>query len=321
MTAIYGDNFGSTGTVSIGGKSCAVLSYNDTFISCATPLGEGSVVPVVVTNAAQQSVCPGSAGWTPDADLAPTACTTSYPPPVITTMTPTHGGVVGGYPLTLTGSSFGTGAYTVVVVGDAVCPIQAMSETEIQCTVAPGLGRAVGVNVTVAGQQSNVLTFSFDAPSFVGVSPMILDALVGGGVNLYGGLNFGGNDEASQALNFNLRVVIGGVPCVPVFHFDDNRLLCTFPANLPVDVRRVVVYVGDRNSTEAMPRDVQLQTMCMAGSFGSFGQRGTPCAAGGVCAGGDALPAALSGYVHAWGVCGVYELVGYAHVWVCCVRW
>jgi hypothetical protein len=298
LLVITGDNFGSTGSVTVGSKNCPVLSYTDTVISCALPIGEGAVVPVTVSNPSQSSPCVTTTGpWTPLTPLEPSACTTSYPAPQLRSISPTHGGVIGGYPLTVTGSGFGTGNYTAVTVAGRGCRVLSSTTTVIRCVVPAGVGRLVQVQVVVARQSSNTLSFAYDPPQFVGITPTVMDALLGGTVNLYGGVNFGGNDEQSKTVPYSWRITVGGLPCAPVLHFDDNRMLCTFQANVPVGDREVVVHVSDQNSTAAMPVPVLLSSVCMPGSYGAVGQRCTRCADGGVCPGGDKLPLAALGCV------------------------
>jgi len=49
---LSGSGFGVSGTVTVDGSLCSVLTYTDTEITCDLPPGVGSSVPVVVVSSA-----------------------------------------------------------------------------------------------------------------------------------------------------------------------------------------------------------------------------------------------------------------------------
>ncbi len=102
--------------------------------------------------------------------------------------------------MTIIGRSFGSGRFTTVTVAGVNCSITDSRPTRLECLVPPGVAVDAPVIVTVAGQTSNPLVarFSYDPPSFTGVIPEVLDARVGGTIQVIGGSNFGGTDEVSQ---------------------------------------------------------------------------------------------------------------------------
>jgi hypothetical protein len=149
--AISGNNFGLGGTPSdfvlIGSSNCGIGSWTNTTITCLAPAGVGvQGFQVVARNQ------PSAVG------------TYAYDKPVITDLAPTHG-PASGFPLSIQGDNFGAGLGPITVgVGSSVCPVTSATHTSITCILPAGTaGQSVQVKVTVAGQASNVKTFTYDA--------------------------------------------------------------------------------------------------------------------------------------------------------------
>ena len=164
-------------------------SWSQTAIVVTEPAGEGTNVPVGVTVAGQTS----------------NVLDFSYDPPSITAISPATGPTAGGVPVTIDGANFGTSG-TVTFAGQALpaAAVTSWSQTAIVVTEPAGGGANVPVDVTVAGQTSNVLDFSYDPPSITSVSA--LQGYVGGGTTVtLSGTDFG-VDATSDTVTF------GGAP-------------------------------------------------------------------------------------------------------------
>jgi len=148
------------------------------------------------------------------------------------------GPTTGGSVINVSGSDFGVPGVTPVSVsigGQACINPSLISETEITCTLPPGVGRDLAVDVTINGQVFNSLTFSYNPPSLLSSLPIEGNYLGGDALTLNGS-NFGAADAT---------VSIGGSPCVvnSQTHFEIN---CTTPSG--VGVQAVVVEVGGQTS-------------------------------------------------------------------------
>ena len=104
-------------------------------------------------------------------------------------------------PVTIDGANFGTSG-TVTFAGQALpaAAVSSWSQTAIVVTEPAGGGANVPVDVTVAGQTSNALDFSYDPPSITSVSA--LQGYVGGGTTVtLSGTDFG-VDATSDTVTF-----------------------------------------------------------------------------------------------------------------------
>lgn len=143
---INGENFGPSSAsrdVMVGNKRCVGAGQVTEIVACTLPPGDGHDVPVDVTVDGQTSL-PSSL---------------SYDPPAITAVTPTRGAAAGGTRLTLTGNNFGSNA--LVTVGGASCPIGAQSDTRVECTLPPPSAAPPVIAMTVGGQPSNDVPYSY----------------------------------------------------------------------------------------------------------------------------------------------------------------
>jgi hypothetical protein len=205
---ISGTSFGASGAVvTVGGNACPVTTQTHTSITCTVPAGVGANQPVRVTVGGQSS---NTLGFT-------------YTPPVLSSLSPTNGATAGGVPLVLTGSNFGASGATVTVGGTA-CPVTAQSHTSVTCTQPAGVGTSLPVVLTVGGQASNSLSFSYNAPTLSSLTPTS-GSTAGGALLTVNGTNFG----ASGA-----TITVGGTAC-PVTTQSHTAASCTLPAGVGVN--------------------------------------------------------------------------------------
>jgi hypothetical protein len=168
-----GGELGATaGSVTVDGNPCAISSWTDTSVSCSTPGGSGSDVPVILTTAGGQAA-------------NTVFFTYEQPAPAIASLSPTTGPEAGGTVLTLAGSDFGATAGIVTVDG-AACPVLTWNDGEITCTLPAGTGADVPVlAVNEAGASSNTALFSYVAapppavPGLGAVGMLLLIAMLG----------------------------------------------------------------------------------------------------------------------------------------------
>jgi hypothetical protein len=150
LITVTGTNFGTGGSVTIGGFPAASVWSTQSQIQCVLPAGQGSNLPVVVSVEGLPSTVAGSF---------------NYNPPVITSVSPACGPTAGGATLTVTGTNFGTsGMVTIGGISASNLPGQ-WSDGQIQCLTPGGVGEALPVVVVTAGQASGAGVFSYVQPS------------------------------------------------------------------------------------------------------------------------------------------------------------
>ncbi len=171
---ITGSNFGTAGTVLIGGKPAPQVSYADGRIVVTTPAGVGAAVAVDVAVTGQPVHAVASF---------------SYDRPVVAGLSASRGTAAGGTTLTITGSNFGTTA--AVTVGGNVAPVLICSDSQIVVTTPAGTGANLDVVVT-AGSQPGLpaAKFTYDPPTLSSVAPNHGPA-AGGTVLTITGTSFG----------------------------------------------------------------------------------------------------------------------------------
>jgi hypothetical protein len=120
---ISGTGFLTGATVTFGASSCTSVSVlSPTSLTCMAPATAASTVNITITNLDGQV---GSA----------TSAYTFIPPPVISSLTPIIGDLAGGTAITITGSSFQTGANATI--GGANCAgLVVVNATTITCTTS-----------------------------------------------------------------------------------------------------------------------------------------------------------------------------------------
>ncbi len=144
LVVIDGSGFGAAPTVTFDGTGATVVSSTDTSITVTAPAGQGAVI-VVVTAGSQIS---GGLTYT-------------YDPPTLAGIAPAAGLTTGGGQVVLTGTNFGL--TPIVMFGALTAPVLTATQSSITVTAPAGSGR-VPVVVTIAGQTSNSLTYTYQTP-------------------------------------------------------------------------------------------------------------------------------------------------------------
>jgi hypothetical protein len=195
----------------VGFMSCNV-TVSHVELTCRTVPGIGAAWPLTILIESQYSV---PQQW----------FTLSYRPPTVTavfsgdatgvdlTRLPTRGLIAPGSALVINGTDFGeatTGADLIVMFGSASAPstftavncFVSHPHEQLRCDIPPGLGRALGLQVSIKGQVSNFVpnSLSYLPPSIVEVSAALLDTRGGTAVRI-DGTNFGypGNAQTFAA--------------------------------------------------------------------------------------------------------------------------
>jgi hypothetical protein len=184
---LTGTNFGTSAKVTVGLVDCpiSVTGRNHTQIICTVGAGSGQSNPVVVTVPVdgQQS---NSLGF-------------NYNPPSITGINPPNGAIDGGIAITLTGTDFASSG--LVTIGTVVVSSTYVSSTKATFILPAGSG-IVNVLIRIDSQSSNAVTFTYDGPSVLAVTPLYAttDALTPIALT---GTSFGSG----------AKVYIGGILC------------------------------------------------------------------------------------------------------------
>eukprot|EP00798_Chlamydomonas_sp_ICE-L_P006952 gene6952-3969_t len=214
---ITGSGFVSGSTITVGGTACINVTYvSGTALTCLAPAKSGGTYPVVVSN--------------PDTGVTnATTVVVTYNsgfPPVVTAVSPIIQTkfLAGGDNLTITGTTFATGA-NVSIGGIACTSITFGSATTLYC-VAPA--KPAGSYVIVVTNNDTgystatnvVVTYVPQNPTVTAVSPIVL-------ANLSGGDNL---TITGTGFVTNTSVTIGGTPCMNVMMVSSNSLNCIAPA-------------------------------------------------------------------------------------------
>lgn len=158
VLTLTGSNFGpvsadakrSVSFVSPGGgsSSCEIVAGGGSHVQvrCETPAGQGAGQSVSITVDGQTS---GVQSF-------------SYDAPEITGVAPAAASTAGGTRLTISGSSFGLSASALV--GGAACPVDAQTDSSIECTAPSGAAGPTSVLVVVEGQVSPPFAHAYAAP-------------------------------------------------------------------------------------------------------------------------------------------------------------
>ena len=161
----------------------------------------------------------------------------------------------------------------------------------ITCTAGPRLSLETYVEVEVQGRVAGGFPrgpqLAFDPPTLVEVSPNIVDAFVGGAIDVKG-RNFG---HVGAAAN-NVTIQVGRYACADVALLADTHARCTIASGL--DTGEVVATI---TSWEVQSNAVAVELRCSKGYYAaSDGQPCEPCPIGAECGGMLALPVALPGF-------------------------
>ena len=168
-------------------------------------------------------------------------------PPMITSLLPSSGPTLGGYPLTIVGSNFGDATGTVRI-GVHVATSQQWSSNQIVCTAPEGWSGTFPVTVERApgsggggGGSGGGASFTYDPPQINGVFPAPLDP-AGGQVITIVGQNFGREDAP--------RVVfIGGQPVMQLAWLGHNLLTALSPPGEPGTLASLCIDIDNAIAT------------------------------------------------------------------------
>jgi hypothetical protein len=246
---ITGSGFSATdNSVMIGGRLCPVTLQSPNVVECTLPALTGENRPIqVIDNDTGQASPPFPFGALP---------------PTITAITAASFPTAGGVPITIDGENFGALAseHHVLIGGPnsaRTCsdPQVDQAFTRITCTLPPGEGIDVPVDVEVAGIETSAPDkVVYDLPVITDVTPSRVSPA--GGVRL-----------TIQGNNFGLAsaVTVGGGSCTDVSQ-SHTRIECTSPpaSGAPPDVR---VTAGGQLSNAFPISDTMLLSKCDAAKF------------------------------------------------------
>ena len=204
---ITGTNFTGATSVTFGGLAATAINVvNSTTITCITPTRTtAGAVGIIVTTGG------GSSG----AFSSFTYITSS----VISSISPSTGGIVGGTSVTITGTNF-TGATSVTFDGIAATTINVVNSTTITCVTPAHSDGAVGIIVTTGGGPSDAFSsFTYiTPPSITDISPS-------------SGINTGGTNVTITGTNFTgaTLVTFGGIAATTINVVNSTTISCITP--------------------------------------------------------------------------------------------
>lgn len=140
-------------------------------------------------------------------------------PAVISSVTPSHGSVLGGTVITISGS--GLAATSSVTIGGAVCTnLVLISATQVQATTPPGVAGNAPIQVTTPGGTSVAPSpFQYVLQSVTSIEPSSGPFNGGTAITITG-----------QYLTGTTSVTIGGVPATNLVVVNSTKLTVTTPA-------------------------------------------------------------------------------------------
>jgi len=231
---IQGSNFGPFGaSVTIGGRTCTMISQIHHQILCILPIWQGLQQDTIIRVVSNMTV--------PSTSQESLIFSYDYAGPIIRTMDPHNGPTIGGTRITLTGENFGTGVIASVLFNQIQCPqslqcqVISWNNTQIVFTTpaGPGQGVTADVGVSSGGQVADLTTtFFYDPPNISDVYPQ--QGPTSGGISItIDGISLGRSGDAT--------VKIGEVDCPITSTVPHTRLICTLPAG--VGIQQTVVRV------------------------------------------------------------------------------
>lgn len=231
---ITGTGFVGTPTVTIGGTPATnVVVVSPTSITATAPAHAAGTVSVVVTNADTQ-VATLTNGFT----------YTTAAAPVVTSISPSGGGIAGGSTVTITGTGFGAGT-TVSIGGTAATGVVVNSATSITAIVPAHAAGAVSVVVKNADMQTSTLTngYTYSAAAAPVITSIMPNAggIAGGTVLTITGTGFGPGTT----------VMIGGTAATGVVVNSATTLTAAAPAHAAGAVSVVVMNADQQTVTLA----------------------------------------------------------------------
>lgn len=227
IITIVGTNFAPAGNaVMVGPNECHVTGESPAQITCELPEGSGASRPIRVID--------GVGTASPPFPF-------SYAPPEVTNIMAASAPTAGGVLITINGANFGADgvARRVTIDGKSVCtgPSTVVAHGSVSCTLPPGQGTNLAVEMAVDGQTSTINgTLGYDGPAITAVTPTHGRA-IGGTPLTIDGANFGAS----------ANVLIGATPC-PVEVQTDDHLECNLPPETPGAASDVRVLVSGQAS-------------------------------------------------------------------------
>jgi hypothetical protein len=221
---VTGSNFGTSGTVTIGGVDCTpISSYSETQIIC-------TLAPLTI--ASTLTFGHGSALVEVSGSVSDSGPTLGLAAPYIDTASPLESDTPGGGTISFTGSSFGVdGSLTVdVLIGGRDCTNLVRTHTSITCEIPEGVG-TVKASVTVVGLKSNEMTLVYNPPVITSVDPQT-DITIDQEITVHGS-NFGVLGS----------VLIDQTICTLVV-YDHSQVTCIMPEGAGVGHELTIVAAG-----------------------------------------------------------------------------
>ena len=272
IVTITGSSFGQSGTVTLAGSACVQAgpgtSYADSLIQCQLAAGQGTGYNATVT-AAGQSVTVVNAF--------------SYDAPTISSLVPLYGPSIGGTVLTVIGTNFGSTAVvtfngTLNAATAQVCTQVGLGQSneQITCTVPRNQGPLIPVYVTVSGQQSQPLYFSYNAPTITTVTPLLANTDGSTAITLSG---------ASFGLGSNFTLTLNSTTLLTPTQFSDSIIVFTLPAGTGTKLPLALVVAAQAASYSqgALLLSYSPPTISMVRGCSSFsGATATFCDTGGL---------------------------------------
>jgi hypothetical protein len=237
--------------VRIGSYSCAVVSVFTTggtvfgrvleTIQCVMPFGLGAQLEVTATVAGQSS----------NSSVSVKAVTFSFLPPSILSVNPSLLSTEGHPAVTIRGQYFGSPAILppslsslrlldVVQVkfgGVSECNVTSWEDTELVCSLGPGVGASLPVLLTVVGQPAS------GPPVFVSFEPPVVERAQPSRANTAGGVLLTLHGSHFGRRELDVTVVIGGRDC-PLESVMSSALVCSLPEGSGESLPVVVTVAG-----------------------------------------------------------------------------
>ncbi|WP_181804146.1 IPT/TIG domain-containing protein [Streptomyces shenzhenensis] len=231
---INGTNLSGATLVLFGASPGAITNVTPTQVTVITPAGSGTVNVTVTTPGGVSNALPYTY--------------TFVPAPVIDSVNPSAGPMLGGNTVVITGTDLaGT---TLVLFGFTPAVIDTVTPTEVTVTAPPGLPSTMNVTVTTPGGVSNPLPYTYVA------APVVFD------VEPHFGPDAGGNDVVISGSNLTLTTAVdfGPNPATAFTVDSDNQVTATAPAGTGTVVVTVTTPGGTSTVTPGDPYYTYLGT-------------------------------------------------------------
>jgi hypothetical protein len=230
---ITGGGFLAGAIVLIGGSKCTDVNVVDEYtLNCKTPPRTAGIKSLTITN--------------PDGQTDTLANAFTYTAaPLITSVSPNGGALLGGTTLTINGSGF-TNATDIFVGGVTCNPVVYVSNKKLTCTTGGHAAGAVNVVATNDDGQSSTLTNSFTYRAAPTVSSL----------SISGGTIYGGTSVMVNGTGFvsGMTVKFGSSSCIGNGYISSTKYYCTTPP-------------GTAGIVDVTVTNDDLQTAILAGSY------------------------------------------------------